>query len=80
MGKLRYEELKEIRRGFGILFVLVLTYLGDLLKEYVKNPNPNSKETLLVISSFVVLFVAFFGIVLITGVIWELSKRGDKNG
>ena len=80
MGKLRYEELKEIRRGFGILFVLVLTYLGDLLKEYVKNPNPNSKESLLVSSSFVILFVTFFGIVLITGVIWELSKRGDKNG
>jgi len=43
----KYEELKEIRRGFGILFVLVLTYLGDLLKKYVKNPNPNFKESFL---------------------------------
>ena len=78
MGKLRYEELKEIRRGFGILFILVLTYLGDLLKEYVKNPNPNPKESFLLFGTSLFLLTLFIGLSLITVVIWR--KGENKNG
>ena len=78
MGKLRYEELKEIRRGFGILFVLVLTYLGDLLKEYVKNPNPSEKETILILLVGIILLIILMGVIISTLIIW---RKGEyENG
>ena len=78
MGELRYEELKEIRRGFGILFILVLTYLGDLLKEYVKNPNPSEKETILILLVGFILIIILLGVVIPTLIIWR--KGENENG
>ncbi|WP_297453646.1 hypothetical protein [Persephonella sp.] len=77
MKNFKYEELKEIRRGFGVLFILVLTYLGNLLKGYVKNSSPNDKENFLVLGTFLFLTALFIGLFLITITIW---KKGEENG
>ncbi|EDP73599.1 hypothetical protein, partial [Hydrogenivirga sp. 128-5-R1-1] len=69
MKDFKYEELKEIRRGFGIIFVLVLTYLGDLLKGYVKNPNPSEKETVLILLTGIILLIILLGVVISTLII-----------
>ena len=77
MNNFRYEELKEIRRGFGIVFVLVLTYLGDFLKGYVKTSSHTSEEKFLLIGTIIFLIALFLGLLLITVSIW---KKGGKNG
>ncbi len=79
MKDFRYEELKEIRRGLGVLFLLVLTYLGDLLKEYAKELKPLEKEIMLVKITAFFLLVLFLGIILITGIIWLFNKQKEHN-
>lgn len=79
MKEIKYEELREIRRGFGVLFILVLTYLGDLLKGYVKTPKPSEKETFLILATGFILFITTLGIVIVSFIIWKKTfNKGDR--
>ncbi len=80
MKDFRYEELKEIRRGLGVLFLLITTFLGDLVREVVRNPNPLDKEIIAIEIAFLLLIILGIGIVFISVFIWiKFSKEGENN-
>ena len=80
MKDFRYEELKEIRRGLGVLFLLITTFLGDLVREVVRNPNPLDKEIIAIEIAFLLLIILGIGIVFISVFIWiKFSKKGEND-
>ena len=71
MKDFRYEELKEIRRGLGVLFLVVLTYFGDVLRKYFEE---GKDLILLKISGFVLIFISIL-ILVITVMIALIIRR-----
>ncbi|MBI4778450.1 hypothetical protein HY792_05990 [Candidatus Desantisbacteria bacterium] len=70
MSKL--DELKEIRRGIGIIFIGVGAYYGDLLKKY---PEFASKgEVIAFLSSGIIMAGILLVIIGLSFYIWRVQK------
>ncbi len=79
MKSIKYEELKEIRRGFGILFLLITTFWGDLLKTVINSSNPLEKQILASKIVFLIVVLIGFIIILLSVKIWFLIKQGESD-
>ena len=70
MSKL--DDLKEIRRGIGILFIGVGAYFGDLLKKY---PGlTTSGEIIAFWSSISLMILLTVSLIWISFYIWRVQK------
>ncbi len=71
----KLKELKEIRRGNGIVFLAVLTFLGTLLDKYLQNSeNFLYKKAFLV--NLMVFVILLMVLILIPIPIWRIIKNG----
>ncbi len=74
----RLKELKEIRRGIGILFLAILTFTGNLFNKYIENfENEEIKNSLIML--FLSLLFLFLGLILISIPIWRILRNGRSN-
>ncbi len=68
----KLKELKEIRRGFGILLLAILTFSGTILPKYVDTHDFLLKQILFFSSFSIVILIT--GIIIISIKIWRLIK------
>ena len=68
----KLKELKEIRRGFGILLLAILTFSGTILPKYVDTHDLLLKQILFFSSFSIVILIT--GIIIISIKIWRLIK------
>jgi len=72
----KLKELKEIRRAVGIVFLAVLTFLGNIIYKYLDNPeNVAYKQTFFI--ALVILVILFFMIIIISIPIWRIIRDGN---
>ncbi|EDP73877.1 hypothetical protein [Hydrogenivirga sp. 128-5-R1-1] len=72
----KLKELKEVRRAIGIVFLAVLTFLGNIIYKYLDNPeNTLYKQTFFITLS--ILVILFFLIIIISIPIWRIIRNGN---
>jgi len=70
----KIKELKEIRRGFAILFLAVLTIEGNILLKYIENKDILLEKIMIFgLFALILLSVAIF---ILSLPIWRLLKNG----
>ncbi len=72
----KLKELKEIRRAIGIVFLAVLTFLGNILTKYLDNPSNIMYKKASILLFFILVFL-FITLILISIPIWRYLKNGN---
>ena len=72
----KLKELKEVRRAVGIVFLAVLTFLGNVLAKYLDNPSNIMYKKASILLFFILVFL-FITLILISIPIWRYLKNGN---
>ena len=72
----KLRELKEIRRAIGIVFLAILTFLGNVLSKYLEQPDKAIYVQVMVFI-FILLIFLFILLLVLSLAIWRNLKNGD---